>query len=182
MRDHTCPPPSPPQCHPRVSRSLRRPAAGISALICETISRRPCAGWRGVGAWPSRQHRIDDTVRAILELRGANRKGPHLGWRALRATMTAELGTDALVMAIWRRGRPRALLHHSDRGSQYTSESFQRLMAEHGARAPAHCGAAIYCNLKRRRTSPRSSNQPDRPQSRIRTFRSGSRTAVATLW
>jgi putative transposase len=35
-------------------------------------------------------------------------------------------------MAIWRRGGPDALLHHSDRGSQYTSEQFQRLMADHG--------------------------------------------------
>jgi putative transposase len=50
----------------------------------------------------------------------------------MSAAMTAELVTDALVMAIWRRGRPRALLHHSVRGSQYTSEAFQRLMAEHG--------------------------------------------------
>ena len=34
-------------------------------------------------------------------------------------TATArECVTDALVMAIWRRGRPDALLHHSDRGSQ----------------------------------------------------------------
>ena len=32
--------------------------------------------------------------------------------------MTAEFVTDALVMAIWRRGKPNALLHHSDRGSQ----------------------------------------------------------------
>ena len=40
--------------------------------------------------------------------------------------------TDALVMAIWQRGKPNALLHHSDRGSQYTSEQFQRLMADHG--------------------------------------------------
>ena len=32
--------------------------------------------------------------------------------------MTAQLVTDALVMAIWRRGKPDALLHHSDRGSQ----------------------------------------------------------------
>jgi putative transposase len=54
-----------------------------------------------------------------------------VGW-SMSAAMTAELVTDALVMAIWRRGRPRELLHHSDRGSQYTSESFQRLMAEHG--------------------------------------------------
>ena len=47
-------------------------------------------------------------------------------------TMTAQLVTDALVMAIWRRGRPDALLHHSDQGSQYTSEQFQRLMADNG--------------------------------------------------
>jgi len=54
-----------------------------------------------------------------------------VGW-SMSAAMTAELVTDALVMAIWRRGRPRELLHHSDRGSQYTSEAFQRLMTEHG--------------------------------------------------
>jgi putative transposase len=54
-----------------------------------------------------------------------------VGW-SMSATMTAQLVTDALIMAIWRRGKPRALLHHSDRGSQYTSEQFQRLMADHG--------------------------------------------------
>ena len=48
------------------------------------------------------------------------------------AGMTAQLVTDALVVAIWRRGRPDALLHHSDQGSQYTSEQFQRLMADNG--------------------------------------------------
>ena len=55
-----------------------------------------------------------------------------VGW-SMSAAMTAQLVTDALqIMAIWRRGKPDALLHHSDRGSQYTSEPFQRLMAEHG--------------------------------------------------
>jgi putative transposase len=54
-----------------------------------------------------------------------------VGW-SMSAGMTAQLVTDALVMAIWRRGKPDALLHHSDRGSQYTSEQFQRLMADHG--------------------------------------------------
>jgi putative transposase len=29
------------------------------------------------------------------------------------------------VMEMWRRGKPEAVLHHSDRGSQYTSEPFQ---------------------------------------------------------
>jgi putative transposase len=50
----------------------------------------------------------------------------------MSAEMTAQLVTGALVMAIWRRGKPDALLHHSDRGSQYTSEQFQRLMADNG--------------------------------------------------
>src|SRR5437764_15377961 len=50
----------------------------------------------------------------------------------MQTAMTAQLVTDALVMAIWRRGKPDTLLHHSDRGSQYTSEQFQRLMIDHG--------------------------------------------------
>jgi putative transposase len=54
-----------------------------------------------------------------------------VGW-SMSARMTAQLVTDALTMAIWRRGKPQALLHHSDRGSQYTSEQFQRLLADHG--------------------------------------------------
>jgi putative transposase len=54
-----------------------------------------------------------------------------VGW-SMHATMTAQLVTDALIMAVWRRGAVEALLHHSDRGSQYTSESFQRLLRELG--------------------------------------------------
>jgi len=54
-----------------------------------------------------------------------------VGW-AMKAEMTAQLVTDALIMAIWRRGKPDSLLHHSDQGSQYTSEQFQLLMADHG--------------------------------------------------
>ena len=54
-----------------------------------------------------------------------------IGW-SMNAAMTAQLVADALMMAIWRRGKPDALLHHSDRGSQYTSVQFQRLMADHG--------------------------------------------------
>jgi putative transposase len=54
-----------------------------------------------------------------------------VGW-SMSARMTSQLVTDALTMAIWRRGKPEALLHHSDRGSQYTSEQFQRLLAGHG--------------------------------------------------
>jgi len=54
-----------------------------------------------------------------------------VGW-SMSATMTAQMVTDALIMAVWRRGKSDALLHHSDRGSQYTAKQFQRLMADHG--------------------------------------------------
>ncbi|MDO9294652.1 IS3 family transposase, partial [Bradyrhizobium sp.] len=54
-----------------------------------------------------------------------------VGW-SMSASMTAQLVADALLMAVWRRGKPDALMHHSDRGSQYVSERFQRLMADSG--------------------------------------------------
>ncbi|MBG6161725.1 transposase InsO family protein [Labrenzia sp. EL_195] len=54
-----------------------------------------------------------------------------VGW-AKNNSMTSQLVTDALIMAIWRRGKPDALLHNSDQGNQYTNEQFQRLMADHG--------------------------------------------------
>jgi putative transposase len=54
-----------------------------------------------------------------------------VGW-SMSASMTAQLVTDGLMMAIWRRGKPQALLHHSDRGSQYTSDQFQRLLSDNG--------------------------------------------------
>jgi len=54
-----------------------------------------------------------------------------VGW-SMSAGMTAQLVADALVMAVWRRGKPGALMHHSDRGSQYASDQFQRLMADSG--------------------------------------------------
>lgn len=54
-----------------------------------------------------------------------------VGW-AMQASMTSQLVTDALLMAVWRRGPRGAMLHHSDQGSQYTSEAFQRLLADLG--------------------------------------------------
>ena len=54
-----------------------------------------------------------------------------VGW-SMKAEMEAQLVADALVMAIWRRGKPDALLHHSDQGSQYTSQQFQTLMRDNG--------------------------------------------------
>ena len=50
----------------------------------------------------------------------------------MKADRDASLVMDALMMAVWRRGKADALLHHSDQGSQYFSEQFQRLLADNG--------------------------------------------------
>lgn len=54
-----------------------------------------------------------------------------VGW-SMQDAMTSQLVADALMMAVWRRGKPVALLHHSDQGSQYTSGHFQELLQEQG--------------------------------------------------
>jgi len=46
--------------------------------------------------------------------------------------MTSRLVVDALDMALRRRVPEQGLLTHSDRGSQYASEHYQRLLVEHG--------------------------------------------------
>ncbi len=54
-----------------------------------------------------------------------------VGW-SMSSRMKAQLVCDALTMAIWHR-RPKAgLVHHSDRGSQYASKAFRRLLKAHG--------------------------------------------------
>ena len=40
-----------------------------------------------------------------------------VGW-SMQSSMTSQLVADALMMAVWRRGQPIELLHHSDQGSQ----------------------------------------------------------------
>ncbi len=52
-----------------------------------------------------------------------------VGW-ALAATLKTELPLAALRMALARRAAPK--LHHSDRGSQYASKDYRRLLKAHG--------------------------------------------------
>ena len=54
-----------------------------------------------------------------------------VGW-SMDATMTSRLVVDALDMAVRRRVPEEGLLAHSDRGSQYASDHYQRLLGEHG--------------------------------------------------
>ena len=54
-----------------------------------------------------------------------------VGW-SMSKTMTADLVGDALKMAIGRHHPGEGLLIHSDRGSQYASDAYQRLLREYG--------------------------------------------------
>jgi putative transposase len=54
-----------------------------------------------------------------------------VGW-SMEQTMTSRLVVDALDMALRRRLPGEGLLAHSDRGSQYASDHYQRLLAGHG--------------------------------------------------
>jgi transposase InsO family protein len=54
-----------------------------------------------------------------------------VGW-SMSSRMKAELVCDALKMALWQR-KPRAgLIVHSDRGSQYASHEYRKLLIQHG--------------------------------------------------
>jgi transposase InsO family protein len=54
-----------------------------------------------------------------------------VGW-SLKPHMTADIVTDALTMAWFRRRPAPGLIHHSDRGSQYASQAFQAKLGTYG--------------------------------------------------
>ncbi len=76
----------------------------------------------------------------------------------MKAERDASLVMDALMMAFagrsnlwrcpaqWRRGKADALLHHSDQGSQYTSEQFQRLLADNGITCSMSRAGSVWDN------------------------------------
>lgn len=57
-----------------------------------------------------------------------------VGW-SMASRMKAELVNDALTMALWNRKPAHSLIFHSDRGSQYASESFGKILTSHGVLA-----------------------------------------------
>jgi len=53
-----------------------------------------------------------------------------VGWK-VEDHMRVNLVEEALTSALFRR-KPNKLIHHSDRGAQYTSDCFQRMSEKHG--------------------------------------------------
>ncbi|EGG3605642.1 IS3 family transposase [Salmonella enterica] len=54
-----------------------------------------------------------------------------IGW-SMQSRMTKEIVLNALLMALWRRNPQKAVLVHSDQGSQYTSYEWQSFLKSHG--------------------------------------------------
>jgi transposase InsO family protein len=54
---------------------------------------------------------------------------------SMGSRMTVNLVNNALLMAIWKRKPARGLIFHSDRGSQYASDSYRNILTTHGIRA-----------------------------------------------
>ena len=65
-------------------------------------------------------------LAGILDLHGREL----VGW-AMDSRMKKELVMDAFHQAIGRRGHPKGVLIHSDRGSQYCSNEYQQLLRQH---------------------------------------------------
>ena len=57
-----------------------------------------------------------------------------VGWR-VSSSMSSELVLDALDQALWARTRPKSLIHHSDKGSQYVSIRYTQRLIEAGVQA-----------------------------------------------
>jgi putative transposase len=68
-----------------------------------------------------------------------------VGW-SMAATQDTTLVAHALRMAVARRRPAAGLLHHTDRGSTYTSESYQALLQQEGMRASMSRRADCYDN------------------------------------
>lgn len=68
-----------------------------------------------------------------------------VGW-SMSDRMTATLVCDALRMALFARKRPRGVIMHTDRGSQYCSREHRALLDEHGLIASMSAKGNCYDN------------------------------------
>jgi putative transposase len=68
-----------------------------------------------------------------------------IGW-ATASSLERGLVIAALQQAITRRHPPKGCLHHSDRGSQYASQDYRRLLHEHGLEASMSRAGNCYDN------------------------------------
>jgi putative transposase len=89
------------------------PSQANEAWVADITCIPPCEGWLYLAA-------VEDLYARRV-----------VGW-AMAEHLESRLVVDALAMAVQRRLPGEGLLAHSDRGSQYASEHYQRLLVKHG--------------------------------------------------
>lgn len=68
-----------------------------------------------------------------------------IGW-SMGERMTADWVTDALQMAVFKRKRPKNVIVHSDRGSQYCSHAYRELLEQNQLRGSMSAKGNCYDN------------------------------------
>ena len=98
---------------PNQLREQAPPAAPDQVWVADITYIPTAEGWRYVADV------LDRCSRRVLGL-------------ALAARLDTALPEAARHQALARRGRPKGVLHHSDRGLQYTSERYRQILQQHG--------------------------------------------------
>ncbi len=65
---------------------------------------------------------------------------------SMSSPMTAQLACDSLEMVLWRRKRPKQIIVHTDRGSQYCSGDYQALLGRHHLQGSMSAKGCCYDN------------------------------------
>jgi len=80
-------------------------------------------------------------VSAIMDIRSRKIIG-----LSIKDRLTQELTTDALMEAVKRKRPGKGLIHHSDRGKQYASYAYQKLLKKYGIRSSMNRSGNCYDN------------------------------------
>ena len=122
MREHQIRPKTRPRFIPRTTDSNHPQPVATNRLDRQFRAELPNQKWAvDITYIPTDQGWL--YLAGVLDL--CSRK--IVGW-SMAEHMKTELVTDALTMAIARRGKHPGLLHHSDRGVQYASDAYQHLL------------------------------------------------------
>lgn len=110
----------------RVTTDSRKTIAAPNLLEQHFDVKKPDTSWTtDITAIPTREGWL--YLCAILDLYSR----AVVGW-SMSERMKGELVSDALEMALMRRAPEEGVLLHSDQGSQYTSEVYQKTLKKHG--------------------------------------------------
>jgi len=106
---------------------IQEQSVDYSVALLLSVSRSAYYAW--TKAVESRKVKRDKELKTVPFIDLYSRQ--IVGW-SMAERMKTKLVNDALIMAIWKRKPQKGLLWHTDRGSQYASDSHRKLLKQHG--------------------------------------------------